>query len=217
MLLPLSSPVQLPLGVQALYRLSAAAVCSQIQPLAVQPPFPGQHTPFTEPERFFSTSSSSESSWLPASVTRLIKRQQRGQHNFPTNPLQPGQISPTRSVPDHIPRPHYATAKAAVSGGSKGPGLSKQPEIMSDEASRAAMRAAGQLAAQALQVAGSMALPGTTTDDIDVAVHDFLISKGAYPSPLYYHGFPKSICTSVNEVVCHGGCRYCTALLGLLA
>jgi methionyl aminopeptidase len=79
------------------------------------------------------------------------------------------------------------------------------------------MRAAGQLAAQALQLAGNMALPGTTTDDIDVAVHDFLISKGAYPSPLHYHGFPKSICTSVNEVVCHGGCRYVTVLLSWLA
>lgn len=66
------------------------------------------------------------------------------------------------------------------------------------------MRAVGRLAAEALALAGSMAVPGTTTDDIDAAVHDFLLSRGAYPSPLLYHGFPKSVCTSVNEVVCHG-------------
>lgn len=68
------------------------------------------------------------------------------------------------------------------------------------------MRAVGQLAARALQLAGSMAVPGTTTDDIDAAVHEFLISEGAYPSPLMYHGFPKGLCASVNEVVCHGAC-----------
>jgi methionyl aminopeptidase len=75
---------------------------------------------------------------------------------------------------------------------------------MSDPAGRDAMRAVGQLAAQALALAGSMAVPGTTTDAIDAAVHAFLIERGAYPSPLHYHGFPKSTCTSVNEVVCHG-------------
>lgn len=66
------------------------------------------------------------------------------------------------------------------------------------------MRAAGRLAAKALQLAGSLIKPGVTTDQIDVAVHNFIIANNAYPSPLNYHGFPKSICTSVNEVVCHG-------------
>jgi methionyl aminopeptidase len=68
----------------------------------------------------------------------------------------------------------------------------------------AAMRAASQLAARALQLAGSLVQPGVTTEQLDAAVHDFIIAHGAYPSPLGYHGFPKSICTSVNEVVCHG-------------
>jgi len=45
---------------------------------------------------------------------------------------------------------------------------------------------------------------GITTDEINNAVHDFIIENNAYPSPLNYHGFPKSICTSVNEVICHG-------------
>lgn len=69
---------------------------------------------------------------------------------------------------------------------------------------KAAMRAASQLAAAALQLAGGLVQPGVTTEQLDVAVHDFIIAHGAYPSPLGYHGFPKSICTSVNEVVCHG-------------
>lgn len=66
------------------------------------------------------------------------------------------------------------------------------------------MRAAGQLAAQALQYAGQIVRPGLTTEELDAAVHQFIVDHNAYPSPLNYYGFPKSICTSVNEVVCHG-------------
>jgi methionyl aminopeptidase len=66
------------------------------------------------------------------------------------------------------------------------------------------MRAVSQLAARALQLAGSLVQPGVTTEQLDAAVHEFIVAHGAYPSPLGYHGFPKSICTSVNEVVCHG-------------
>jgi methionyl aminopeptidase len=46
--------------------------------------------------------------------------------------------------------------------------------------------------------------PGITTDEIDVFVHEATVERGAYPSPLNYHGYPKSVCTSVNEVICHG-------------
>jgi methionyl aminopeptidase len=66
------------------------------------------------------------------------------------------------------------------------------------------MRVAGRIAAQALQLCGSMVRPGVTTDEIDRAGHEFLLGHGAYPSTLGYRGFPKSLCTSVNEVVCHG-------------
>jgi methionyl aminopeptidase len=66
------------------------------------------------------------------------------------------------------------------------------------------MRAAGALAAAALEFAGQLVAVGVTTDALDAAVHDFLVQRGAYPSPLRYQGFPKSICTSVNEAVCHG-------------
>lgn len=66
------------------------------------------------------------------------------------------------------------------------------------------MRAAGALAREALEVAGRVVEPGITTDAVDAAVHDFICSRGAYPSPLGYMGFPKAICTSVNDVFGHG-------------
>ena len=66
------------------------------------------------------------------------------------------------------------------------------------------MRAAGRLAAQALAAAASVIAPGVRTDEIDRVGHEFLLDHGAYPSTLGYRGFPKSLCTSVNEVVCHG-------------
>jgi hypothetical protein len=199
---------QLPLCLHVLKIQAAASHWGQLNTLTVRLP----HAASVDSQHDFSTSASfssastQSSGWLPAHLNRFLRKQQRGQHNYPTSPLQPGTISPIRPVPSHIPRPHYASgdAAAAEEEGRKAPGLSRQPEIMADESSRAAMRTVGQLAAQALQLAGSMAVPGTTTDDIDAAVHEFLVGRGAYPSPLKYHGFPKSVCTSVNEVVCHG-------------
>ena len=66
------------------------------------------------------------------------------------------------------------------------------------------MREACQLAAQTLEMVGPHIVPGISTDDINRLVHDFTVERGATPSPLNYNGFPKSVCTSVNEVVCHG-------------
>jgi methionyl aminopeptidase len=60
------------------------------------------------------------------------------------------------------------------------------------------------MAAEILRLAGEVVRPGITTDEIDVFVHDATIERGAYPSPLNYHGYPKSVCTSVNEIICHG-------------
>jgi methionyl aminopeptidase len=68
----------------------------------------------------------------------------------------------------------------------------------------ARMREACQLAADTLVMVGKHLAPGMTTDDINTLVHDYTLKHGAWPSPLNYHGFPKSVCTSVNEVVCHG-------------
>jgi methionyl aminopeptidase len=66
------------------------------------------------------------------------------------------------------------------------------------------MRIAGEKAAEILRRAGEMVRPGIATDEIDVFVHDLTVEMGGYPSPLNYHGYPKSVCTSVNEVICHG-------------
>ena len=74
----------------------------------------------------------------------------------------------------------------------------KSPEIIER------MRHAGRVAAEVLRLAGEMVRPGITTDEIDVYVHDLCIERGAYPSPLNYNRYPKSVCTSVNEVICHG-------------
>ncbi|HEX4923302.1 MAG TPA: type I methionyl aminopeptidase [Bdellovibrionales bacterium] len=66
------------------------------------------------------------------------------------------------------------------------------------------MEKAGRLAAETLKYLGQFATPGRTTLEIDKIAEDFIRSKGATPAPLNYHGFPRSICTSVNEVICHG-------------
>ena len=67
-----------------------------------------------------------------------------------------------------------------------------------------AMRVVGRLAADTLQAVNDIIHPGTTTEDINTLVHEDTLRKGATPAPLNYRGFPKSVCTSVNEVICHG-------------
>jgi len=108
--------------------------------------------------------------------------------------LHPGRISPPRQVPASIPRPEYVGKKTPVTGE---PDI-KTPEII------AKMRVAGKLAAQALAEVGRHVEPGVTTDYLDEVGHDFLVSHGAYPSTLGYKKYPKSLCTSLNEVICHG-------------
>lgn len=110
-------------------------------------------------------------------------------------PLQQGTISPLRVVPDAIERPEYV-------GRSK-PAPYTGPEVK-DAETIAKMRLAGKLAAQALALVGEAIEPGVTTDELDRIGHEFLIDNGAYPSTLGYKGFPKSLCTSLNEVICHG-------------
>ncbi len=107
----------------------------------------------------------------------------------------PGVQSPRRSVPAHIARPEYVDRPApAKFVGSE----VKDPETIER------MRIAGRIAGQALQEVGRAVAPGVTTDDLDRVGHEFLLDHGAYPSTLGYRGFPKSLCTSLNEVICHG-------------
>ena len=109
--------------------------------------------------------------------------------------IQPATVSPLREVPASIPRPRYVGRLAPDPyTGDNG----QSQEIIEK------MRIAGRLAAQAMHAAAAVIQPGVTTDDLDQVVHEYLIAHHAYPSTLGYRGFPKSCCTSVNEVICHG-------------
>src|SRR6202023_4000474 len=111
-----------------------------------------------------------------------------------TTLLQPGRLSPMRQVPAGIPRPEYVGRRYPRVG---------EPNVKDAETIER-MRAAGKLAAQALAEVGRRVAPGVTTDELDRVGHEFLIDHGAYPSTLGYRGYPKSLCTSLNEVICHG-------------
>lgn len=110
-------------------------------------------------------------------------------------PVRPGIIGLSRTVPDTIVKPPYAAS------GQPGPSTSS---LVRTSAELEAMRRAGAMAAEILIHAGRFVEPGITTDKIDEVVHNETIRRGAYPSPLNYRGFRKSVCTSVNEVICHG-------------
>ncbi len=109
--------------------------------------------------------------------------------------VAPATVSPRRPVPASIARPEYVDRAE--------PTLYDGPEVK-DAETIARMRVAGRIAARALQEVGRHVTPGVTTDELDRIGHEFLVDHGAYPSTLGYRGFPKSLCTSVNEVVCHG-------------
>ena len=109
--------------------------------------------------------------------------------------LIPGVISPWREVPQTIARPEYVGKKTPREGVS---GDHYTPDEIEG------IRKAGRIAAQSIVEVERVIAPGMTTDDIDTIVHDFLLDHGAYPSTLGYRGFPKSCCTSLNEVICHG-------------
>ncbi|KAK9990601.1 hypothetical protein SO802_025586 [Lithocarpus litseifolius] len=126
----------------------------------------------------------------------LFNRRNDGLPNTTRKRLKPGKLSPRRPVPGHIERPPYVKSKQP-------PGIVSGPEVH-DEKGIECMRASGRLAAQVLEYAGTLVKPGIMTDEIDRAVHQMIIDNGAYPSPLGYGGFPKSVCTSVNECICHG-------------
>jgi methionyl aminopeptidase len=116
-------------------------------------------------------------------------------HKASTEHVRPGRLSPPRPVPDHIPRPPYADTGVPVR-------VQESPVRSPDVIAR--MRRAGQAAAEVLQTVAAAIAPGVTTDELDALCHEECIRRGGYPSPLNYGHFPKSLCTSVNEVICHG-------------
>ncbi|MBA2482090.1 MAG: type I methionyl aminopeptidase [Planctomycetes bacterium] len=110
--------------------------------------------------------------------------------------VKPHALSPRRAVPEHIVRPDYALTGRPANPRSRQ--LLKTPEQIER------LRRACKLAREALEVAKAAIGPGVTTDEIDRLTHEAYIARGGYPSTLNYHGYPKSLCTSVNEVICHG-------------
>lgn len=108
-----------------------------------------------------------------------------------------GKVSKQRMVPSSIARPAYALGK----GGTYGD-MPVIPLLKGEEEEK--MRRACKLARKVLDFASSLIRPGISTELIDEAVHNMIIQHGAYPSTLGYHGFPKSCCTSVNNVMAHG-------------
>jgi methionyl aminopeptidase len=116
-------------------------------------------------------------------------------HKGSQAPVRPGRLSPPRTVPEGIVRPDYADTGT--------PGDWVEPMVRPPEVIEA-VRRASRAAAEVLQVVGAAVRPGITTDALDAIAHEECIARGGYPSPLNYNGFPKSLCTSANEVICHG-------------
>jgi methionyl aminopeptidase len=130
--------------------------------------------------------------------------------------LKKGKVSPMRSVPYSIMHPDYASngqpaeAPRYLTYYSWGNlykyvyvNIFSKPYIFKEDEIKY-MRESAQIARYILDFANSKVEPGITTDEIDRLAHEEVIRIGAYPTPLNYYGFPKSICTSVNEVLCHG-------------
>jgi methionyl aminopeptidase len=109
--------------------------------------------------------------------------------------LRPGVVSPERAMPDTIERPDYWATGDPVRQGEP---MVKSPEVIER------MRVAGRVAKEVLDEIAAAIAPGVTTDELDAVSQEAHVKRGVYPSPLRYRGFPKSVCTSVNEVICHG-------------
>ncbi|SEA74313.1 type I methionyl aminopeptidase [Leifsonia sp. 21MFCrub1.1] len=109
--------------------------------------------------------------------------------------LIPGRVTPMRPVPSRIARPEYV--------GRPGPAPYTRGDVYTPDEVEL-IRESGRIAAQAIERVGEAVRPGVTTEELDAIGHEFLLAHDAYPSTLGYRGYPKSICSSVNEVICHG-------------
>ncbi|KAG7401865.1 Methionine aminopeptidase 1 [Phytophthora boehmeriae] len=114
-----------------------------------------------------------------------------------TGKLRPGKVSEKQDLPEHIQRPEYSETSIPVSEKDRTIPIYNAEQI-------AGIRAACRAGREILDIAGKALRPGITGDEIDKIVHQACIERGCYPSPLNYYKFPKSVCFSVNEVICHG-------------
>ena len=163
---------------QYLSGLSSSAPLSSPESAAEAKAFDGKYTAFQSYSNALSSSS------LPTFKER--------------KPVRPYPLTPKKIItdPDIVPPPYAETGIP--------PNHDDTILIFSEDEHLANMRHAAKLARRVLDLACKFAKPGVTTDDVDTAVHNALLEAGAYPSPLNYVGFPKSLCSSINEVICHG-------------
>ncbi|KAJ8679945.1 hypothetical protein QAD02_015732 [Eretmocerus hayati] len=110
--------------------------------------------------------------------------------------VEPRNVSDRRMVPSYIPKPEYADTGIPKES-------PEEPEIK-DKYQIECMAHSCKFAKRILRELRAVVKPGITTDSLDEKVHEMIINNGAYPSPLNYKGFPKSVCTSINNVACHG-------------
>lgn len=135
-------------------------------------------------------------------LKRNNKAEQKQWANFRySGKLRPGTVSPKLTVPDYIPKPDYWETGIPVSEEQEKE--SNVVKILTEEEIQG-MREACRVAREVLDEGVRAIGVGVTTDVIDKVIHKACIERNAYPSPLNYYGFPKSVCTSVNEVICHG-------------
>ncbi|KAG8183433.1 hypothetical protein JTE90_023189 [Oedothorax gibbosus] len=117
--------------------------------------------------------------------------------------LRPFPVTPKRDVPAHIMRPDYADHPKGASACEEEMGSSSSIKILDKEEIKG-VSLASKLAREVLDTVAKAIAVGVTTDELDRVVHEACIARNCYPSPLNYYRFPKSCCTSVNEVICHG-------------
>ncbi|TEB23750.1 methionyl aminopeptidase [Coprinellus micaceus] len=152
--------------------------------------------------RTFNTTPSCSQTPTPSSLHELEHEDNFGLYSviLPEEPFVFGTSHiPRRSVPSHIPRPPYASGRKLTPEEQNFRG-----KIQLGGEQEQGVREAAALAKKVREYAGSLVKVGVTTDEIDEAVHNYIVEHGAYPSPLGYQDFPKACCTSVNNVVVHG-------------
>jgi methionyl aminopeptidase len=159
----------------------------------------------SESRRFYSSStpnnSNDKNSNRPiVSFSKRAGTTKRIGNDFPVAPhtiADPTPLFQPFEFPHIDPPPYYSTGRLPMSHQDVGVSIATPEQIEK-------MRVSCKLAREMLEFACSLAKPGVTGEQIDRQVHDAILAANAYPSPLNYHGFPKSLCCSVNEVICHG-------------
>ncbi|KAL3071917.1 hypothetical protein niasHT_039742 [Heterodera trifolii] len=160
------------------------------------------------PDAFFCSQECFKASWLEHKLCHNDNSSNINEYNpWPyyqfSGKLRPAPQSARRAVPEHIPRPDYALHPEGVSLEERNARNSGQIRVLNED-EQLGMRLASKLGREVLDEAARAIAPGVTTDEIDRVVHEACIERECYPSPLGYYKFPKSCCTSVNEVICHG-------------